>query len=182
MEMDTVAAVVASALPNAGFLMARWIGRKMSSSLWLADLKHPPWVTEIIQYALTMAWAVANFMMGHLSYIVWDKSDVGSRTGSALPMTSYVFLLLLFWTHYPIYLLSRSLKYGLVDILLTMVAAISTFVLFSQVTSQTTRLMSLFMVLLAHEVLYSTWLFMRNPSGRILQTNKHCRSKRSFAK
>ncbi|KAF6208219.1 hypothetical protein GE061_016671 [Apolygus lucorum] len=161
--MDAVAAIIASALPNAGFLMAGWIGHKMFSSFWMSDLNHPPWATDKVRSALTLAWAIANFMMGHLSYLIWDKRGVRSRTGNALPMTSYVFLLLLFWTHYPVYLLSRSLKFGFVDVVLTMVAAVSTFVLFSQITPLTIPLMSLFMVLLAHEVLYSFWLLKNNP-------------------
>uniref|UniRef100_A0A0A9XKI3 Translocator protein n=1 Tax=Lygus hesperus TaxID=30085 RepID=A0A0A9XKI3_LYGHE len=161
--MDIVGSSVAAAIPTVGFLMGEWIGLKMSTSSWFNDLYHPPWATQKFRNVLIPVWGVANGMMGFLSYTVWDLT----RTGNAIvPMTSYAFLLLLFWIHYPIYQFSQSLKCGLVTVILAMMAAVSTFVLFSQVTMLTIPYMILFKILLAHEVYYSFWLFKHNSSER----------------
>ncbi|XP_075232382.1 translocator protein [Lycorma delicatula] len=122
MSIINWSAVGVSLLPNVG----GWVGglaMRESVHTWYETLNRPNWRPP--NAAFGPVWTVLYSSMGYASYIVW-KEGGGFKGPAQLPLTLYGSQLALNWLWTPIFFGTKSIKGGLIDIILLDIAAVGT--------------------------------------------------------
>ncbi|XP_032686390.1 translocator protein isoform X2 [Odontomachus brunneus] len=102
-------AVVATVIPNAGAFVVSYFVRK--NMHWYESLKKPSWMPPA--WSFGPVWTGLYSTLGYSSYIVWR--DGGGFEGAHLPLTTYVFNIILNWSWVPLFFGTRRIKWALYE-------------------------------------------------------------------
>ncbi|KAF6214469.1 hypothetical protein GE061_009212 [Apolygus lucorum] len=151
-----LSAIAMTMVPNFGFFLI--VDLTEDNGRWYSMLEHPTWgvTTGEIYFPLLLS---VNFLQGYAAYLIWDG---GGRVWTSLPLFFYGANLFFLWIHFPIFLGLRSLKWGALDMCLTVSAAAATSLLFYRKNEVAGCLMIPYLMLLFYDTMRDIWMYIKN--------------------
>uniref|UniRef100_A0A0A9X0P1 Translocator protein n=1 Tax=Lygus hesperus TaxID=30085 RepID=A0A0A9X0P1_LYGHE len=151
-----LSAIAMTMIPNFGFFLI--VDLTEDNGRWYSMLEHPSWgvTTGEIYFPLLLT---VNFLQGYAAFLVWEE---GGKRWDTLPLAFYGANLFFLWIHFPIFLGFRSLKWGAVDMCLTISAAAATTYFFYRENESAGFLMIPYVLLLFYDTMRDIWMYSKN--------------------